>query len=350
MLLEKRIKAFKKLSKYLVNLISDEHNSEFKSGNKIYDAIELSSLNNKWFSVENIKYALLSIGNSMKSESLQLWLKKYKDSLEGKDNCKKVGVIMAGNIPLVGFNDFFYVLMSGNKVLAKLSSDDKFLLPAIVDKLIEIEPEFKEYIFLVDNLKSGFDAVIATGSNNSSRYFEYYFKDVPYIIRKNRNSIAVISGKETSKELVELGKDIFMYYGLGCRNVSKIFLPENYFLERLVHSIAEYKYVLDSNKYCNNYNYHKSIFMINQLPFFDSGFAIYKEDEALASPVSVIHYECYKSLDQIKSYININKENLQCLVSNIKNIPEAIPFGQAQSPGLSDYADNIDVMEFLINI
>ncbi len=348
--IKKRIKAFENLSEYLINSVSDETNKDFKSGNIFYDAIILASQNNSWFTIENIKYAILSLGNSIKSENINEWIKNYNNLLETRNKSSKVAVIMAGNIPLVGFHDFFYVLMSGNHVVVKLSSDDKFLLPTIANKLIEIEPEFAEYISFVDNLKSGYDAVIATGSNNSSRYFEFYFKNVPHIIRQNRNSIAVLSGKETSEELADLGNDIFMHYGKGCRNVSKIFLPDNYFIERLIHSLSGFAYVLNNSKYNNNYSYYKSIYIINQLPFYDNGFVIFKEDEALSTPVSVIHFQHYHSSEEINTYINTNKENIQCVVSNKKNLPNAIAFGNTQNPGLNDYADDVDVMKFLLNI
>ena len=350
MLQEKRIEAFEKLSHYLLDLFNNEETVNSEKDKNIFDAVELSVINNRWFSKESIENSIKAIAESIKKEEIDGWLRKYAPYINSSDKIKNVGVIMAGNIPLVGFHDFFYVLMSGNRILAKLSSDDKYLLPAIAEKLIEIEPEFKDCIVFVENLKVNLDAVIATGSNNSSRYFEYYFNKYPHIIRRNRNSISVLNGQETTEELSELGKDIFTYFGLGCRNVSKIFIPVGYNLDLLINSMLKYNDAVYNNKYTNNFNYNKSIYILNQQPFYDTGFMILKEDSAIASPVSVVHFEYYKSLEDVKNYIDINKEAIQCVVSNDANFEDAIRFGGTQSPGLSDYADGVDVMDFLVKL
>jgi hypothetical protein len=257
---------------------------------------------------------------------------------------------MAGNIPLVGFHDFFYVLMSGNHMIAKLSSDDKYLLPAIAQKLIEIEPAFNDYISFTENKLENIDAIIATGSNNTARYFEYYFGKYPHIIRKNRNGVAVLTGEETKDEIAALCYDICRYFGMGCRNISKLFVPENYNFNNLLDALTKHSNMLDTSKYYNNYEYYKSIYLINLLPFYDNGSSILKEEKLIASPISVVYYEFYESLTDVNQFLTENKDQIQCIVSKNKEVKGSIPFGNAQSPGLMDYADGVDVMKFLIRI
>jgi hypothetical protein len=237
--------------------------------------------------------------------------------------------------------------MSGNHVVAKLSSDDKYLLPAIAEKLIEFEPAFANLISFVEKLET-FDAVIATGSNNSARYFEYYFGKQPHIIRKNRNSVAVLSGNESKNELIALGNDITRYFGMGCRNVSKLFLPKDYNLNCLLDILTNYSNILDNTKYYNNYEYYKSIYLINLLPFYDNGSTILKEENLISSPISVVYYEFYENIENLNRYLADNTQQIQCIVTNNTAINGAIPIGSAQSPTLMDYADGVDVMEFLL--
>ena len=257
---------------------------------------------------------------------------------------------MAGNIPLVGFHDFLCVLISGNKFLGKLSQNDPYLLPALSQILIEIDNRYQDYISFTTDRISGFDAVIATGSNNTARYFEYYFGKYPNIIRKNRNSIAVLSGNETKEELALLAEDMFLYFGLGCRNVSKIFVPTGYNFFLLTEACKQFAGFLNNNKFRNNYDYYKTIFLMNNQAFIDGGFYLLQENQLLHNPVSVFHYEYYPDRSHFIDFITENKENLQCIVANIPDLPEAIPFGSAQKPGLGDYADNIDTIEFLLKL
>jgi hypothetical protein len=259
-------------------------------------------------------------------------------------------VVMAGNIPLVGFHDFLCVLISGNCFLGKLSRNDYYLLPTLAQILTSIDSRYKERITFTTDKIQGFDAVIATGSNNTSRYFEYYFGKYPHIIRKNRNSIAILSGHETPEDLAALTMDMFLYFGLGCRNVNKIFVPAGYNFFQLTEACKQFADYINHNNFRNNYDYYKTIFLMNNQSFIDGGFYILQENQLLHNPVSVFHYEYYIVISEVQSFIADNKENLQCIVGNMAEIPGIIPFGKAQKPHLDDYADNIDTIEFLLKL
>ena len=221
---------------------------------------------------------------------------------------------MAGNIPLVGFHDFLSVVISGNKALVKLSSDDKFLLPAVIELLFLIEPRFKDLIEIKPFIVKDMDAVIATGSNNSSRYFKEYFADKPHIIRKNRTSIAVLNGSETDEELKDLSDDVFTYFGLGCRNVSKVFLPKAYDLNKLFNAFFHHQEIVENNKYGNNYDYNKAVYLMNQDALLENGFMLLKEDEGLFSPISVLFYQYYDDVNEVARFIDVYEEDIQCVV------------------------------------
>lgn len=344
--LNERVKAFSLLSDYLINFSYNE-NAEKLNGLDL--AVKKASYYNPWFGTDNIIFSLHSLGFSINEVAINKWLINYPEV-----NCniisKRVGVVMAGNLPLVGFHDFFYVLMSGHKVIAKLSSDDQYLLPALAAKLIEFEPKFTGYIEFANQKLEAYDAVIATGSNNSARYFEYYFGKHPHIIRKNRNAIAVLSGKESYEELEALSNDILRYYGMGCRNVSRLFVPENYKFDELLAVLAKNENLVDNSKYRNNYEYYKSIYLINQQPFYDNGSLIFKNEKLISSPVSVVYYDFYKTKTEVIDFIELNSDKIQCVISSKECLPEAIPFGEAQYPGLFDYADGVDVMNFLLKL
>ena len=303
---------------------------------------------NAWFTDESIFKMLYSLGVSLNREDIERWAGMYEIAPDLQQ--KTVAVVMAGNIPAVGFHDFLSVLMSGHKVLAKLSSDDPYLIPAIADVLIEMEPAFAGMIDFTEDTISGFDAVIATGSNNTARYFDYYFGRYPHIIRKNRNALAVLSGNETKDELRALGDDIFMYYGLGCRNVSKFLVPRDFDFKDFFEAIQDFSMVLDHHKYNNNYDYNKSIFLVNGDPHFDNGFLLLKEGAGMTSPVSVLHYERYDSLEQVDAIIKDESDNIQCVITTDKRLTGSIPPGTGQYPKLWDYADGVDTMEFLLSI
>jgi hypothetical protein len=302
-----------------------------------------ATAHNNWFTRENVIHAVKAIGEMLQPEKLEQWVEKYDLAEEGS---KKIAVIMAGNIPLVGFHDFLSVLISGNSVVAKLSSQDPYLLKEIVKLLVEISPDFENKIELTQETIAGFDAVIATGSNNSARYFEQYFGKYPNIIRKNRSSLAVLTGNETEEEIQALGKDIFQYYGLGCRNVSKLLVPEAYDFSPFIKALDEFKWVADHHKWVNNYDYNKSIYLVNNEPHLDSGFFLMKEDEALVSPISVLFYEFYKSTKELEEKLAKREEQIQCVVQKGAKIEP----GQAQQPELWDYADGVDTLEFISSL
>ena len=313
---------------------------------KCIELIELSQSHNGWFTPEQVYYAIQSWAEALSEENLNVWLSKYNFS---EVKTKTVGLILAGNIPLVGFHDFLSVLMSGHKVLVKTSSNDQYLIKFLAQYLIAINPEIENYITFTEGKLEGFDAVIATGSNNTARYFEYYFKNKPSIIRKNRNSVAVLTGTETHEELVNLGEDIFRYFGLGCRNVSKLFIPKGYNFEAFFKAMYEQRDVIYYEKYANNYDYNKAVFLMSNFQLLDNEFLIIKEDSSYASPISSVFYEYYDTIEEIQKQLVNDAEQIQCIVSN-NSIENSIPFGQTQKPNLWDYADNVDTLEFLLKI
>ena len=320
------------------------HNDLFFEDFKVL--IPLSQSHNGWFTPENVYFSIQSWANALEEDNLNQWLSHY--DFENVQR-KTVALILAGNIPLVGFHDFLSVLISGHSVLVKTSSNDQKLLPFLAKYLISIDTRLAEFITFSEGKLQGFDAVIATGSNNTARYFEFYFKDKPSIIRKNRNSVAVLNGNETTEDLVNLGEDIFRYFGLGCRNVSKLFVPTDYDFDAFFKAIFEYKDVIYYEKYANNYDYNKAVFLMSNFKLLDNEFLTLKEDSSYASPISSVFYERYKNLEEIQSRLNDDNDKIQCIVSNnlIKN---AIPFGKTQQPKLWDYADDVDTIVFLLKI
>jgi len=332
MKLEERLNAFIKLNQVLSELSASER----------AEIITQAANNNRWFDTSNVEQALSGLIHLTDPVKMKTWLTGY-DLKPSKQ--KIIGLIMAGNIPLVGFHDLICVLLSGNKAAIKLSSQDLFLMQWIIRKLCEIEPAFIDQIDVCEQLKV-MDAVIATGSNNTARYFDYYFGKYPHIIRKNRTSVAILNGKETDTELMELGKDVFTYFGLGCRNVSKIWVPQDYDFLPLLDLWTSFKKVADNFKYHNNYEYNKSIYLVNGFTHLDTGFLLLAESEALTSLFSVLYYQKYQNLAEVNQHLTENQDKIQCIVSGqlSKNF---IPFGQTQVPEISDYADGMDVMRFL---
>lgn len=346
--IEKRIAAFTGLGILLKSCSDDSIISLKNQTGKLVGLIKDSHLENPWFTGENVRHALYSIGLSLEETKIRKWLRAY--DLENINTPKRVGVVMAGNIPLVGFHDFLCVLISGHRFIGKLSSDDNKLLPAIAEILVDIEPGFKDRIEFAGDKLQGFDAIIATGSNNTARYFEYYFGKYPHIIRKNRNGVAVFTGNETKAELTGFGKDLFLYFGMGCRSVAKVFVPKGYAFDKFFKAISGYRYVGDHNKYYNNYEYYRSIYLINQVSHFDNGFLLVKHDDSYSSPPSVLFYEEYEDISGLRNRLMVEKEQIQCIVGNTNEIENCITFGQAQNPDLWDYADGTDTMKFLINL
>ncbi|NHM07140.1 acyl-CoA reductase [Flavobacterium sp. CYK-4] len=308
--------------------------------------VEISQSHNGWFTPEQVYFSIQSWAEALTEENLNQWLSAY-DFSEVKP--KTVGLILAGNIPLVGFHDFLSVLISAHKVLIKTSSNDQQLLPFLAKYLIAVDPELQNHITFTEGKLEHFDAVIATGSNNTARYFEYYFKDKPSIIRKSRNSIAVLNGQETKEQLIALGEDIFRYFGLGCRNVSKLFVPKDYDFTAFFEAMFRYQDVIHYEKYANNYDYNKAVFLMSNFKILDNGFLTIKEDISHASPISSVFYEYYGNLDEVEKRLVADLENIQCIVSN-NLVTHSIPFGTTQKPKLWDYADNVDTIAFLTQI
>ncbi len=323
-----------------------------KVGDETFDELLLKVRpKNPWFTEENVHLAFSSWADVLTKESLNEWLKPYDQQLNQSRSAKTIGVINAGNIPLVGLHDLLSVILSGNNYLGKNASDDPFLLPFVAEKLLEIEPKFKSRISFSEKL-SGFDAVIATGSNNSARYFDYYFGKYPHIIRMNRNAVAVFTGDETEADFKKIGHDIFQYFGLGCRNVSKIFVPRGYEFPKFFEAIESFSLVSRHNKYMNNHDYNKTIYLLKKIPFFDNDFLILKEDEGIASPISVVYYEFYDDIKSLEKKLETEKDQIQCIVSGnqIFSKFKTERFGEAQCPQLWDYADRVDTLNFLFFI
>ncbi|MEQ8926367.1 MAG: acyl-CoA reductase [Fulvivirga sp.] len=332
MTLEERINAFSQLGDKLKSLTDEE-----------FEDLALNAQNgNSWFTYESVRSAIDGIITFLDKPTLNKWSSKYTLS---KDS-KTIGTVMAGNIPLVGFHDLLCILISGHSIKVKMSSQDSVLMKFIIDSLIEIDPRLVQKIIIVERLKD-IDAIIATGSDNSARYFEYYFSKYPHIIRKNRTSIGVLNGKETRQELKELGQDIFQYFGLGCRNVSKLYVPEGYNFNSFFESIQSFQSVGDHHKYNNNYEYNKSIFLVNSDKHLDNGFLLLRESSNLVSPLAVLFYEEYLDQDSLNHTLERAQEKIQCVVSNNRWYKNSFDFGEAQLPGINDYADHVDTMKFL---
>lgn len=335
----RRINAFIRLGQFIGDAANEETIAEWVAGAKS---------RNNWFTPANVRLSIHAIAEQyLKEEKLKPWAESYPEPAQSR----KIGVVMAGNIPAVGFHDALCVLVSGHTLLAKPSSDDPLLIRALLAQLIEIEPEFSEYIRFVERLNDS-DAYIATGSDNTARYFHYYFASKPNIIRKNRTSVAVLAGDETRAELRALANDILQYFGLGCRNVSKVFVPSGYdftgFYEAIEEMAPDY---LHHHKYFNNYEYNKSIYLVNRIAHSDNGFLLATESDALVSPISVLHYQPYESVEELKALLRESDEKIQCVVASPQlHLPGSLPLGGAQTPGLSDFADGIDTMAFLAEI
>jgi hypothetical protein len=314
--------------------------------NDFADLIKLSQSHNGWFTTEQVHFSIQSWSKALTEDNLNQWVSNYDFS---KTEKKKVGLILAGNIPLVGFHDFLSVLISGHDVLVKTSSNDQHLLKFLAKYLIAISPNLNSKITFVEDKLEGFDVVIATGSNNTARYFEYYFKDKPNIIRKNRNSVAVLNGTESHEDLINLGEDIFRYFGLGCRNVSKLFVPKGYNFDAFFNAMFEYRDVIKYEKYANNYDYNKAVFLMSNFKLLDNEFLTIKEDSSYSSPISSVFYEYYEDIKDVENQLAKDAEQIQCIVSN-NLIAKSVAFGKTQQPNLWDYADNVDTLAFLSKI
>jgi hypothetical protein len=315
--------------------------------NSLGNLVENVKSHNGWFTPENVRFALSQWAKLLKADQLNAWIQAYQFP---ETTPKTIGIIMAGNIPLVGFHDLLCVVLSGNKALVKLSSKDTVLMKEVIQTLLKIEPGLAEYIKIEEAILKDFDAIIATGSDNSSRYFDYYFGKYPHIIRKNRTSVAIIRGNETQEDFKQLGWDIFRYFGLGCRNVTKLFVPKDYDFSLFFEGISIFRFVLENNKYANNYDYNKAIFLLNKTLHLDNGFLLIKEDSSLFTPAGLVHFEPYSSEEELQQKLNEQASAIQCIVSKNAENNREIPLGTSQMPGLNQYADGIDTLSFLSQI
>lgn len=341
MKLEERIVLFSKLGKSLSQKIETE---EFE------EVLAFAKSKNGWFTIDNLKKSIQTIIDKYLNESelrnfIALYPKDYFEPVKSK----KVGIIAAGNIPLVGFQDLIHVILAGHISVYKASTQDEILIQYIIRELKFINPAIEEYLILADRLNN-LDAYIATGSGNTSRYFDYYFGSKPNIIRKNRTSVAVLTGNETKIELADLGNDIFSYFGLGCRNIAKLFVPEGYDFTPFFEAIEYWNTISMHSKYNNNYDYMKSIYLVNGVQHLDNGFLLLKNDENLASPISTLFYENYSNLESLGKRLESQKNEIQVVVSKLPIIQNSYSFGESQVPKLADYADNVDTMTFLSTI
>ncbi|PIE50777.1 MAG: acyl-CoA reductase [Flavobacteriales bacterium] len=342
--IELQIYGLSKLGKFINEFFAKEVDEFNERENEFHLLLKKSQMENAWFTPESLKSALLEWANAFDEDKIKAWLSHYSPVNEQKT----VGLILAGNIPLVGWHDVMSVILSGHTAMIKLSSKDKNIIPFLLKLWNEYSENNIDYQ-LVEKLEN-FDAVIATGSNNTARYLNYYFEKYPHIIRKNRTSIGVLDGTETDEEIQKLAQDIFTYYGLGCRNISRLFLPKDFKLDQLFENFMEFSEIINHNSYANNYDYNKAIYLLNQEQFWDNNFVMLKEDEQLFSPLSVINFTHYNDMEEVKNFIDENQDSIQCVVSKKDFMEHIIPLGKAQQPELMDYADHIDTMKFLREI
>ncbi len=313
-------------------------------------AVQRAFQHNPWFTADEVRCALGYLGEQLTTDGLTRWMEPYAEKIENQRTRARVGIVMAGNIPAVGFHDLLCVMLAGHRAEVKLSSADAQLMPCMLDFLKSIHPGFAEQVIFTDRPLKAPDAVIATGSNNSSRYFESYFAGLPHIIRKHRNSVAVLTGAETPQELQLLCDDIFRYFGLGCRSVSALLVPANYDFSPLLKASEHFVNFATHHKYASNYMYYKTIFIMNKVVFTDNGILMLSPNEAYSSPVSVVHYASYSSVPAVNEKLRCDRDQLQCIVSISPEVRGAIRPGQAQFPALNEYADGVDTMAFLTEL
>ena len=309
---------------------------------KIDDVTAKASNQNKWFTKENLDFCMSVWGKTLNEKDITEWLANYAD--ENKPT--RLALVLAGNIPLVGLHDVLCGLASGCSIEAKLSSNDNLLLPLVIDFLVSVMPNWKDKVCFIESSLKTYDKVIATGSDNSARYFEYYFKNNPHIIRKTRNGIAVLDGNETQDDLAALSQDMMQYFGLGCRSVSHIMVPDGYDFKELFSALFEHKELIQHNAYANNYDYNKAVYLMQEQKFLENGFIILKKDDKLSSPIACVNYSAYTNLEAVNQRLHDQEEQIQCVVSNC--VENAFAFGQTQYPKLGDYADHVDTMAFLL--
>lgn len=307
-------------------------------------AISHAGVQNGWFTDEQVRHALGGLSFLLRAEPFQAWLAAYP-LLGAQRRERTVGIIMAGNVPFVGFHDLMCVLLAGHRAKVKVSTDDAGLTSAIVALMACMEPALASKVELLQGKLGQVDAIIATGSNNTARYFEHYFAGMPRIVRKSRSSVAVLDGTETDGELDALGEDVFRYFGLGCRNVGKVYIPQHFNLDRLFGAFFRWKDIVHHHKYANNYDYNKAVWLMDQVPMLENGFLLMKEDDGITGPVATLLYERYKDRAELEARLSGMEQSLQCIVGHGQ-----VPFGAAQCPGPGEYADNVDTLQFLLDL
>ena len=341
------LQAFDALGRFLTEFCESDTVNNGVWHQELETTLRKAEQQNSWFTQENLRFALRYWGGVLNDQQIQNWLAKYPEP--ASDHPKTIAIIMAGNVPLVGFHDFICVVLSGNRALAKLSSSDSLLLPFLAKFLLQQAPGLESNMAFTQEKLENFDAVIATGSDNTGRYFEYYFSKYPNIIRKNRNSIAILSGKESPEALRALGEDIFRYFGLGCRSVSKLMVPKNWDFDAFFNAMFPFRNVLDHHKYANNYDYNKAVFLMSAFKLLDNNFLLLKEDGEFASPIGTLYYEYYENETALLESLAAAPEKIQCVVGN-SSLIDTIPFGSTQIPELDDYADGVDTLAFLVSL
>lgn len=345
--LQQRIHAFVQLGQ-LMDLLGNQHGwPGFACGlteeeyAQAEETVKTQVLYNGWFTESNTRLALSRWAEALTEPALSSWLAPY--AIEEDREAHTVAIICAGNIPMVGFHDILCTLLVGDRALIKLSADDARLIPLMLFLLQKWEPSFAEQILWAQGKLENFDRVIATGSNNTARYFEQYFAPYPHLFRKSRTSVAVLDGTETEQELAELGKDIFDYFGLGCRNVCKVYLPQGYDINTLIGALYPHREIINHNKYANNYDYIKAVWLLNHVPLLENGFMLFKEDSGLSAPTGSLFYEYFSDRRAVLEHLQQHDLEVQCVVGH-----GLVPFGQAQCPRLMDYADHVDTLSFLL--
>lgn len=350
MTLNQRKKAFVRIGELFKVLVSSADGSPQHSNfdpvviERFNDLIRAERSHNGWFTSESVYKSIQAWSELLTEEKLNAWLSEY-ELPERQDGPKRIGLILAGNIPLVGFHDLLCTVLSGHIAVMKLSRDDNRLLPTILNVIADEFPDLKAHFEYAPMKLERADAVIATGSNNTARHFEYYFRNIPKVIRHNRTSVAVLIGEETEEELHALGHDIFDYFGLGCRNVTKLYLSKSFDLDRFFTAIFPFQEIVNHNKYANNYDYHKALWLLNRDELIENGFILVKEDSALVSPVGSIFIQRYENISEVNAELASKQNELQCVVGR-----NHLPFGKAQHPELNDYADGVDTIAFLLSL
>ncbi|MFM1888072.1 MAG: hypothetical protein RL501_359 [Bacteroidota bacterium] len=344
---QNRIEVLSLLGQEMSLMAAKLEDTSYLTDKSLGPLITQTTAKNGWFTADQIAFSLRHWGSLLQEKPLNDWVGSIAFQ---ESTSTTVLIIAAGNIPLVGFHDILVTYLSGHKCVIKPASNDPILTPYFVHRLAELDPTCTERLYITQEIVGAFDAVIATGSDNSARYFNHYFGSKPNLIRRNRYSCAVLTGAETQEELALLGEDIFRYFGLGCRSVSKLWVPEGYDFSKFFHGIYPWADIINHHKYANNYEYNKAVYMMSTIPLWDNGFLLLKSDDRTSgSPIGTLNYQTYTSLEQVNRALRDQKDQLQCIVGP-KDIPHSLGFGLTQRPLLHEYADGIDPINFVLSL